>query len=81
MRRLKGISVPDEIAYSTVSITGDKSFTITNYKGIIECTDTKIRVNTPDFVVSITGNNFEINYISEEDISARGTISSVEFVH
>ena len=81
MGKLKGISVPDEIAYSTVVITGDKSFTVTNYKGIIECSDTKIRVNTADFVVSITGEGFEINYISNEDISAKGTISSVEFVH
>lgn len=78
MGKIKG--VPDEIAYASINIVGNRSFTVTNYKGIIECSDTKIRVNTPDFVVSITGTDFQINYISSEAFFAAGTINSVEFV-
>ncbi len=81
MGRLKGASVPDEIAYASVIITGNRKFTITNYKGIIECSETRMRVNTSDFVISIAGEGFEVCYISGEDISARGTINSVEFVY
>ena len=76
----KVVGVPDEVSFASVHITGNRSFTVTNFKGIIECSDTKIRVNTPDFVVTVTGVDFEINYISSEDISVKGTVSSVDFV-
>ena len=74
------IGVPDEVAYASVHITGNCSFTVTNFKGIIECSDTKIRVNTVDFVVTVSGVDFEVIYISDEDISVKGIISSVDFV-
>lgn len=76
----KIIGMPDEVAFASVHITGNRSFTVSNFRGIIECSDTKIRVNTPDFVVTVSGMDFEVNYISSEDISVKGIISSVDFV-
>ena len=76
----KVVGVPDEVAFASVNIVGNRSFVVTNFKGIIECSDTKIRINTSDFVVTVNGVGFEINYISSEDISVKGIISSVDFV-
>lgn len=78
MAKIKG--VPDEIAYASLNIVGNRTFTVTNYKGIIECSDTKIRINTSDFVVSISGEKFRVVYISSEEFGAEGIINSVEFV-
>lgn len=70
-----------ELKCAAVEILGTGSFSVTNYKGIIEYTDTTIRINTADFVVSIVGSGFEIRYISDEEVCADGIIEKVEFIH
>lgn len=75
------MNASDEIKCASVQILGTAQFTVSNYKGIIEYTDTMIRINTEDFVVSIAGSDFEIRYISDEEVCATGKIDSVEFIH
>lgn len=75
------MSVSDELKCAAVEILGTGRFSVANYKGIIEYTDTSIRINTADFVVSIAGSGFEIRYISDEEVCAVGKIERVEFIH
>lgn len=75
------MNISDELKCATVEILGTGRFSVSNYKGIIEYTDTAIRINTADFVVSIAGSGFEICYISDEEVCAVGKIEKVEFIH
>ncbi len=53
---------------------------IENYKGIIEYTDTLMRLNTGARLLKITGSGLGIVSIGADDIIVGGEISTVEFV-
>lgn len=75
------MKISDEVRAAALTVLGSGQFSIANYKGIIEYTDTVIRINTTDFVVSISGADFEICYISDEEVCASGKIEKIEFIH
>ncbi len=75
------MNIPDELICGTPRIEFDsnKSVWIENYKGIIEYSDTVVRINTSDFIIALSGINLTISSISPEDVCIAGNISSVEF--
>lgn len=62
-----------------ISCIGNRELTIENYKGILEYSDTCIRINANPGVVKITGNNIEIKNISKELLYITGKIKSFGF--
>lgn len=75
------MKVSDEINSAALNVCGGMQFSVSNYKGIIEYTQTSVRINTKDFVVNIFGADFEISYISDEEVCAIGKIEKIEFVY
>lgn len=63
-----------------IILTGSREVYIENYKGIIEYTDTLMRLNTGARLLKITGTGLGIVSIGADDITVGGEISSVEFV-
>lgn len=61
------------------TIVGNKDMMIENYKGVVEYSGTRIRVNTGLGVVRITGEGLQIREITSEDIIISGKIQAVEF--
>lgn len=62
-----------------LTISGDKEIYIENHKGILEYTDTEIRISTAMGIVRVCGKNLIIDRIRLEDIVISGCFSRVEY--
>lgn len=63
-----------------VSIIGDRELTLENYKGILEYTDTCIRIKAKPKTVKITGCDLELKNITQELLYITGKINCFSFV-
>lgn len=59
--------------------TGNRELYVENYRGIIEYSDSVIRLNTNEYILKITGSRLGIKSIAEEEITLNGDIKSLEF--
>lgn len=62
-----------------LTISGDKEIYIENHKGILEYTDSVIRVSTAMGIVKVCGKNLVIDRIRLEDIVISGSFAKVEY--
>lgn len=62
-----------------MTISGDKEICIENHKGILEYTDSEIRISSAMGVVRICGKHLVIEHIRIEDLLISGTFSKVEY--
>lgn len=62
-----------------LTVSGDKEIYIENHKGILQYTDTEIRVSTHMGIVHICGRSLVLERIRLEDILISGTFTSVEY--
>lgn len=62
-----------------LTISGDKEIYIENHKGILEYTDTEIRISTAMGIVRVCGKNLMIDRIRLEDIVISGSFTKVEY--
>lgn len=71
--------MPTEIVSNVPKITliGFNEMLIENYKGILEYEDIYIRINTFIGIININGFNLNLEQISEDDISVKGKIDSI----
>lgn len=76
------LELPKEVVLNLPKLTmvGDGSLVIENYKGIIEYDDKRVRVNTGSGIVKINGERLLIKEITSEDIMIDGEIRSIEFM-
>lgn len=73
------LELPTEIVSNIPKITliGFNEMLIENYKGILEYEEIYIRINTHIGIININGFNLNLEQISEDDISVKGKIDSV----
>lgn len=73
------LEMPTEIVSNVPKITliGFNEMLIENYKGILEYEEIYIRINTHIGIININGFNLNLEQISEDDISVKGKIDSV----
>lgn len=62
-----------------IRMIGDRELTIENYKGIVEYTDTCIRVKAKQNMLKVTGKNLEIKTITQELLYITGRITCFSF--
>lgn len=62
-----------------ITILGRNELCIENYRGIIEYTDTLIRVQTRAGQIRIQGKRLRIQYYTNDEMKVSGTLSSLEF--
>lgn len=63
-----------------IILSGNREVSIDNYKGIILYSDTVMKINAKDFVITITGVSLDISNIGNDDISVSGIINKIEFM-
>lgn len=61
-----------------IVITGDYLIEIFNHKGIVDITDTIVKINTKKTIYKITGVSLEIKNVTDDELAIAGTIISVE---
>ena len=82
MERLsKRLSLPADVFTSAciLTVTGRYSILIENYKGIVEYTENRVRVQTKQGVIAIGGNQLRIAYFTDEEMQVEGKITSIEY--
>jgi len=76
------LELPKEIVMNVPKLTmvGNSDLVVENYKGIIEYSSERIRVNTGAGIIKLTGRRLIIREITSEDILISGDIASLEFL-
>lgn len=71
--------LPKEIVldYPKITLTGENQLEVENYKGIIEYSETKIRLNTFLYILIIEGNGLCFEHITGSFVSVRGKITNI----
>ena len=76
------LGLPKEITLNLplVILTGRRELDIENYKGILEYTETKIRINTRAGLLVAEGNKLCLTQLTAENVKLRGDIERVYYV-
>ena len=76
------LALPKEIVLNLPLITmfGKEELNLENYKGVIEYTSERIRINTSIGVLKIEGRNLLLKQVTSENISVTGGIVIIEFI-
>ncbi|MGI6175655.1 MAG: YabP/YqfC family sporulation protein [Christensenellales bacterium] len=77
----KIIQIEDDLFFSNirVSLIGSQKMIIDHYTGIVEYSDTKVRLDCSEGVLCISGNELELKDIESDRISIMGHIKTLEF--
>ena len=76
---VESLELPMDIMYGAVIITamGRNQILVENYKGIIEYTQEKIRLQTKSFQVTIQGKRLIVEYYTNEEMKITGYIQGI----
>ena len=76
---MESLELPADIMYGAVIITatGRGQVLVENYKGIIEYTQEKIRLQTKTCQVTIQGTNLLVEYYTNEEMKITGCIQGI----
>ena len=76
----KILEIPREVIGSETKVTilGFDEMLIENYKGILEYEEFYIKINTSIGNININGFNLNLEQVTEDDISVKGTIQSID---
>lgn len=80
-RLVTAANMPKDVVLgaSVITILGTGEICIENYRGIIEYTDTLIRVQTKSKQIRLMGKNLTIEYYTNDEMKITGCICSLEF--
>lgn len=75
------LDLPKELVLNLPKLifTGNRELFVENYQGIVEYSDTVIRLNTSECLLKITGRGLGIKNIATEEITLCGDIKTLEF--
>ena len=75
------LALPAEVIMDSPKIVLEANYNvwIENYIGITEYSDKEVKVNTADFIVKITGESLLMDFVTNEDLSISGKITSVVY--
>lgn len=79
---IRSLDLPEEIMLNvpTANIYGNKKIEIYNFKGLIEYTLERVRINTSVGVLIIEGMNLEIKIMTTEELHIMGNITQISYV-
>ena len=80
-RAAENLKLPKDVVLGEVlvSFLGRHSVVIENYRGIILCTDTLIKLQAKTCRVAVSGSRLVIEYYTNEEMKINGLIKSMEF--
>lgn len=63
-----------------MTVVGNQELYIENYHGLLDYNSNYIRIRTKNCSVAIKGKNLTILYYSDEDMSIRGELLTIEYL-
>ena len=81
-RLVETLDLPKDILLGLPRLifTGNRELFIENYRGIVEYSDTIIRLNTSECMLKVSGTHLGIKNIAAEEIMLFGNIKRLEFI-
>lgn len=75
------VNIPKDVILGVplFRLVGREEFYIENYRGILEYTDSLIRIQTKIGQVHLSGHKLEILYYSNDEMKVIGSIDKLEF--
>ena len=79
---IRSLDLPEEIMLNvpTANIYGNKKMEIYNFKGLIEYTLEKVRINTSVGVLIVEGTKLEIKIMTTEELHILGNIAQISYL-
>jgi len=76
------LELPKEVVMNLPLITliGKEDITIENFKGILEYSEERVRINTSAGIVRVEGRKLRLKHITSDNIVIVGTIDRLEYV-
>ena len=80
-RLASALSLPKEVVCNLpeITMTGNKTLMVENHKGIIDCGEELLRLNTLSGILTVKGHEFDLLTVTDEVIVLSGSISAMEF--
>ncbi len=80
-KMIDAVDVPKDVILgaSILTIIGTNEICIENYRGIIEYTDTMIRVQTKEKQIKIQGKQLQIEYYTNDEMKIKGFVHLIEY--
>lgn len=74
-------SVSEKVSINSPKITAysNTRMFIENFKGVVYYSKTKIEINTHDFLITITGEDLVIKYMTKDELEIDGGLLTVNF--
>ena len=74
-------NLPKDVIFGVpiITMTGQLEVCVENYKGIMEYTDTLIRIRSKVGQIREIGRNMQIEYYTNDEMKITGQIKSVEY--
>ena len=66
---------------SSVEIIGNREMLVENHRGIVEYTDTEIKINTDKAILRIMGSGLAVTSMNASQLKLTGVIDTVQFVN
>ena len=78
---VESLELPKDLIYGAVivTVTGKNEVLIENYKGILEYTGEKIRVQTKSCQVMVSGKQLLIEYYTNDEMKITGLIHQIVY--
>jgi len=75
------MNIPKDVILGVplIRMVGREEFYIENYRGILEYTDTLIRIQTKIGQIQLSGKHLEILYYTNDEMKVAGLIDQVEY--
>ncbi len=79
---IRSLDLPEEVILNvpTANVYGNKKMEIYNFKGLIEYTLERVRINTSVGVLIVEGKNLEIKVMTTEELHIMGNIMQISYV-
>lgn len=79
MAEITGLPKDVVMGMPVLTVTGQMELSLENYRGILEYTDTLIRIQTKNGQIKITGKHLQVEYYTNDEMKLLGHIDSIEF--
>lgn len=64
-----------------LTMTGQQELCIENYRGMIEYTDSVVRIQTKAGLIKVTGKGLQVAYYTNDEMMIYGQITGIEYQH
>jgi len=83
LKKLVGaLDLPREVTMDLplITVTGSEQVSVENFKGVIEYSEQRVRINTQCGVLKIVGRGLTLKQLTSENILVTGSIMGLEYL-